>query len=80
MRESPKACLSHLVLLQGTDWAMSNTTLFTLPDKKNVSNMINTLKYTQQCIEPEIGVVIPVSGEGLRFITNKLAVHCEAGT
>ena len=41
---------------------MSNTTLFTLPDKKNVSNMINTLKYTQQCIEPEIGVVIPVSG------------------
>ena len=53
----------HLVLLQVTDWAMSNTTLFTLPDKKNVSNMINTLKYTQQYIEPEIGVVIPVSGE-----------------
>lgn len=49
----------HLVLLQGTDWAMSNTTLFTLPDKKNVSNMINTLKYIQQHIEPEIGVVIP---------------------
>ena len=49
----------HLVLLQGTDWAMSNTTLFTLPNKKHVPNMINTLKYIQQYIEPEIGVVIP---------------------
>ncbi|WP_299694752.1 D-Ala-D-Ala carboxypeptidase family metallohydrolase [uncultured Vibrio sp.] len=53
----------HLVLLQGTDWAMSNAILFTLPNKNHVPNMINTLKYIQQYIEPEIGVVIPVSGE-----------------
>ena len=42
---------------------MSNTTLFTLPNKKHVPNMINTLEYIQQYIESEIGVVVPVSGE-----------------
>ncbi|PMJ99195.1 D-Ala-D-Ala carboxypeptidase family metallohydrolase [Vibrio sp. 10N.261.55.A7] len=53
----------HLILLQGTDWVMSNTTLFSLPNAKHLPNMIRTLKFIQTHIEPEIGVVIPVSGE-----------------
>jgi len=53
----------YLILLQGTDWAMNNTSLFTLPDKKNTPNMIKTIKFIQTYIEPEIGIVIPVSGE-----------------
>lgn len=53
----------YLILLQGTDWVMNNTSLFTLPDKKNIPNMINTVKFIQTYIEPEIGIVIPVSGE-----------------
>jgi len=53
----------HLVLLQGTDWVMSNTTLFTLPNQKHIPTMINTLKFIQDYVEPEIGIVIPVSGE-----------------
>ncbi|MGF1695392.1 hypothetical protein L4D20_02170 [Vibrio kyushuensis] len=53
----------HLILLQGTDWVMSNTTLFTLPNSKHLPNMIRTLIFIQTYIEPEIGVVIPVSGE-----------------
>ncbi|MCK6264634.1 hypothetical protein KP803_15240 [Vibrio sp. ZSDE26] len=53
----------HLILLQGTDWVMSNTTLFTLPNAKHLPNMIRTLTFIQTHIEPEIGVVIPVSGE-----------------
>ncbi|MBW3695966.1 hypothetical protein EK599_09680 [Vibrio sp. T187] len=53
----------HLILLQGTDWVMSNTALFTLPHRDHISTMINTLKFIQEYIEPEIGIVIPVSGE-----------------
>ncbi|WP_295893469.1 hypothetical protein [uncultured Vibrio sp.] len=53
----------HLILLQGTDWVMSNTTLFSLPNEQHLPNMIRTLIFIQTYIEPEIGVVIPVSGE-----------------
>ena len=53
----------HLILLQGTDWVMNNTTLFTLPNAQHLPNMINTLKFIQTYIEPELGIVIPVSGE-----------------
>lgn len=53
----------HLILLQGTDWVLSDTTLFSLPEAQNMPKMIKTLKFIQTYIEPEIGVVIPVSGE-----------------
>ncbi|WP_019612879.1 hypothetical protein [Psychromonas ossibalaenae] len=53
----------YLILLQGTDWVMNNTSLFTLPNKKHLPDMVNTIKFIQQYIEPEIGIVIPVSGE-----------------
>ncbi|PMH43290.1 hypothetical protein BCU68_04265 [Vibrio sp. 10N.286.49.B3] len=53
----------YLVLLQGTDWTHTKSTLFTLPDDKNIPKMINTIRFIQTYIEPEIGLVIPVSGE-----------------
>jgi hypothetical protein len=53
----------YLVLLQGTDWRMNNASIFTLPNKKHLPDMVNTIKFIQQYIEPEIGIVIPVSGE-----------------
>ncbi len=42
--------------------------------------MINTLKYIQQYIEPEIGVVIPVSGGEPISIINKRGVRYEVNT
>ncbi|WP_394241914.1 D-Ala-D-Ala carboxypeptidase family metallohydrolase [Vibrio astriarenae] len=53
----------HLVLLQGTDWVLNDTSLFTLPSPENVPNMIKTLKFIQQYVEPELGPLIPVSGK-----------------
>jgi hypothetical protein len=53
----------HLVLLQGTDWALNDTSLFTLPNSKHLDNMVNTLVFIQTYVEPEVGIVIPVSGE-----------------
>ena len=53
----------YLILLQGTDWALNNTSLFTLPKKSNLPKMIATVKFIQTYIEPEIGTVVPVSGE-----------------
>ncbi len=53
----------HLVLLQGTEWSIRSTSVFTLPSDKNVENMIRTIKFIQQHVEPVIGVVIPLSGE-----------------
>ncbi|MDN3661349.1 D-Ala-D-Ala carboxypeptidase family metallohydrolase [Vibrio agarivorans] len=53
----------HLVLLQGTDWVLNGTSLFTLPTEKNVPNMIRTVKFIQQYVEPELGPLIPVSGK-----------------
>ncbi|MDR9830124.1 D-Ala-D-Ala carboxypeptidase family metallohydrolase [Vibrio sp. FNV 38] len=53
----------HLVLLQGTDWVLNDTSLFTLPSSKNVPNMIRTVTFIQQYIEPLTGPLIPVSGK-----------------
>ncbi|WP_348637747.1 D-Ala-D-Ala carboxypeptidase family metallohydrolase [Photobacterium sp. DA100] len=53
----------HLVLLQGTDWRLSNTTVFNLPDKKNWDNMVRTLLFIQQHVMPKTGLLIPVSGD-----------------
>ncbi len=53
----------HLVLLQGTDWVLNGTSVFTMPREKHVQSMINTILFIQKFVEPEIGVVIPVSGE-----------------
>ena len=60
----------YLILLQGTDWVMNNTSLFTLPNKKHLPDMVNTIKFIQQYIEPEIGIVIPVSGERTSIYNN----------
>ena len=53
----------HLILLQGTDWRLSNTTVFNLPDKKNWGNMVRTLLFIQEHIMPKTGLLIPVSGD-----------------
>ncbi|WP_117234178.1 hypothetical protein [Vibrio maerlii] len=57
----------HLVLLQGTNWVLNDTSVFTLPNAKHIDNMANTLLFVQKYIEPEIGVVVPVSGERNKF-------------
>lgn len=61
--EPMKTMPLHLILLQGTNWAMNGTSVFTLPDKKQVPQMVRTLKFIQQYIEPIIGPLIPVSGD-----------------
>ncbi|PSW20724.1 hypothetical protein C9I98_07735 [Photobacterium sanctipauli] len=53
----------HLVVLQGTDWDISNTTVFNMPPKKNWDNMVRTLLFIQKYVIPEIGLLIPVSGD-----------------
>lgn len=53
----------HLILLQGTDWTLSNTTVFNLPDKKNWDNMVRTLLFVQEHVMPKTGLLIPVSGD-----------------
>ncbi len=53
----------HLILLQGTNWALNNTSIFTLPKQENIPNMVRTVTFIQQHVEPVIGPVIPVSGE-----------------
>ncbi|WP_261396558.1 D-Ala-D-Ala carboxypeptidase family metallohydrolase [Photobacterium rosenbergii] len=53
----------HLILLQGTDWRLSNTTVFNLPDKKNWDNMVRTLLFIQEHVMPKTGLLIPVSGD-----------------
>jgi len=52
----------HLILLQGTNWKLNGTSIFTLPDKKQVPKMIKTVKFIQTHIEPVIGPLVPVSG------------------
>ena len=56
----------HLILLQGTDWRLSNTTVFNLPDKKNWDNMVRTLVFVQEEVMAKTGVLIPVSGDRSR--------------
>ncbi|PSU35628.1 D-Ala-D-Ala carboxypeptidase family metallohydrolase [Photobacterium lutimaris] len=53
----------HLVLLQGTDWRLSNTTIFNLPDEKVWKNMARTLIFIQEHVMPKTGLLIPVSGD-----------------
>ncbi|WP_411184596.1 D-Ala-D-Ala carboxypeptidase family metallohydrolase [Photobacterium rosenbergii] len=53
----------HLILLQGTDWRLSNTNVFNLPDKKNWDNMVRTLLFIQEHVMPKTGLLIPVSGD-----------------
>ncbi|MGR5063775.1 D-Ala-D-Ala carboxypeptidase family metallohydrolase [Photobacterium sp. DNB22_13_2] len=53
----------HLVLLQGTDWRLSNTTIFNLPDEKTWKNMARTLTFIQEHVMPKTGLLIPVSGD-----------------
>ncbi|MGF1683917.1 D-Ala-D-Ala carboxypeptidase family metallohydrolase [Photobacterium minamisatsumaniensis] len=53
----------HLVLLQGTDWRVSNTTIFNLPKRTNWDNMIRTLLFIQKHVSPKTGLLIPVSGD-----------------
>ncbi len=53
----------HLILLQGTDWRLKGTSIFTLPDKKQVPMMVRTLKFVQTHVEPLTGPLIPVSGD-----------------
>ncbi len=52
----------HLVLLQGTDWAIGNTTFYPSGQKKCIE-YDQHLEIHSTIREPEIGVVIPVSGE-----------------
>ncbi|WP_413111900.1 D-Ala-D-Ala carboxypeptidase family metallohydrolase [Thaumasiovibrio sp. DFM-14] len=53
----------HLVMMQGTDWARSGKTVFNLPQRKNWANMARTLRFIQKHVIPEVGPVIPVSGD-----------------
>ena len=42
---------------------MKGTSIFTLPDKKQVPMMVRTLKFVQTHVEPLTGPLIPVSGD-----------------
>ncbi|GAD79672.1 D-Ala-D-Ala carboxypeptidase family metallohydrolase [Vibrio ezurae] len=57
----------HLILLQGTNWAMNGTSVFTIPDRKLVPNMVRTVKFIQQHIEPITGPLVPVSGDRTQY-------------
>ncbi|GAM56276.1 hypothetical protein JCM19231_2530 [Vibrio ishigakensis] len=61
--EPLKTMPMHLILLQGTNWAMNGTSVFTVPDKKQVPNMVRTVKFIQEHVEPVTGPLIPVSGD-----------------
>ena len=53
----------YLVLLQGTDWQLSEKSLFVLPDRKHWDNMIRTVRLIETEVIPVIGELVPVSGE-----------------
>ncbi len=53
----------YLVLLQGTNWRLNGKSAFIIPQKKNWPNMINTLLFIEQYLMPELGLLIPVSGD-----------------
>lgn len=53
----------YLVLLQGTDWQLNEKSVFVLPNRDHIDNMVRTVKYVEQHIVPVIGDLVPVSGE-----------------
>ncbi|MEZ9357560.1 D-Ala-D-Ala carboxypeptidase family metallohydrolase [Vibrio breoganii] len=57
----------HLILLQGTNWAMNGTSVFTIPDQKRVPNMVRTVKFIQEHVEPVLGPLVPVSGDRTQY-------------
>ncbi|CAM3070988.1 D-Ala-D-Ala carboxypeptidase family metallohydrolase [Vibrio rarus] len=57
----------HLILLQGTNWAMNGTSVFTVPERKLVPNMVRTVKFIQQHVEPVLGPLVPVSGDRTQY-------------
>ncbi|MEZ9889983.1 D-Ala-D-Ala carboxypeptidase family metallohydrolase [Vibrio breoganii] len=57
----------HLILLQGTNWAMNGTSVFTVPDQKLVPNMVRTVKFIQDHVEPVLGPLVPVSGDRTQY-------------
>ncbi|OED89055.1 hypothetical protein A1QE_06940 [Vibrio breoganii ZF-55] len=57
----------HLILLQGTNWAMNGTSVFTVPDRKRVPNMVRTVKFIQEHVEPVLGPLVPVSGDRTQY-------------
>ncbi|WP_371981496.1 D-Ala-D-Ala carboxypeptidase family metallohydrolase [Vibrio breoganii] len=57
----------HLILLQGTNWAMNGTSVFTVPDQKRVPNMVRTVKFIQEHVEPVLGPLVPVSGDRTQY-------------
>ncbi|MEZ9852338.1 D-Ala-D-Ala carboxypeptidase family metallohydrolase [Vibrio breoganii] len=57
----------HLILLQGTNWAMNGTSVFTIPDQKLVPNMVRTVKFIQDHVEPVLGPLVPVSGDRTQY-------------
>ncbi|WP_261818024.1 D-Ala-D-Ala carboxypeptidase family metallohydrolase [Vibrio gallicus] len=65
--EPMKTMPMHLILLQGTNWAMNGTSVFTIPAKKQVPNMVRTVKFIQQHVEPVLGPLIPVSGDRTQY-------------
>lgn len=56
----------YLVLLQGTNWRLNGKSVFTIPDRKNWPNMIDTLLFIEQYLMPELGLLVPVSGDRTR--------------
>lgn len=63
VEQSNKTMPLHLILLQGTSWVLDDTATLSLPKKENLPNMIRTVAFIQQYIEPKTGPLIPVSGE-----------------
>lgn len=53
----------YLVLLQGTNWRLNGKSAFTIPKKESWPNMINTLIFIEQHLMPELGLLVPVSGD-----------------
>ncbi|NRA41478.1 MAG: hypothetical protein HRU21_04120 [Pseudomonadales bacterium] len=53
----------YLVLLQGTNWRLNGKSAFTIPDKADWPNMINTLLFIESYLLPELGLLVPVSGD-----------------
>ncbi len=53
----------HLILLQGTNWKLNGTSIFTMPGTKQVHRMVKTVKFIQTHIEPAVGPLVPVSGD-----------------
>lgn len=57
----------HLILLQGTNWALNGTSVFTIPDEKLIPNMVRTVKFIQEHVEPVTGPLVPVSGDRTEY-------------